>query len=95
VSATSEATLPIQSTTKTDPICTIAAPPAGTNVVWYRSVGPIGGGGNSYSDHTASMALVGTPTSGNLSFMDTSNPCTTPYMPDPPPMPVPSGRNGR
>jgi hypothetical protein len=85
----SEATLPIQSTTKTDPIFTVKTPPVGANVLWYRLVGPIDGG-NSYINHTASMVLFGTPTSDSLNFMDTSNPC----LPDPPPMPVPAGTVG-
>ncbi len=81
----------IQCDNKTDPIFAVNRPPASVALKWYRAVAP---DLSTWVDHTAYMVPFGNTGSAALDFMDTDNPCETPYLPDPPPRPVPAGTLG-
>ncbi len=80
-----------QSFTRTDPVFTVDRPPSGVSVKWFRATNP---NLNTWEEHTQNMIPFGTGTATSLDFMDTANPCTSPYLPNPPPAPVPAGTVG-
>jgi hypothetical protein len=84
-------TIPSSTSTMTDPILTVDRPPSGVNVKWYRATNP---NLNTWVDHTQFMSPFGNGTSNTLDFMDTANPCESPYIPNPPPAPLPAGNVG-
>jgi hypothetical protein len=81
----------IQCDNKTDPIFRVNIPPTSAALKWYRAVAP---NLSTWVDHTEYMVPFGNNVSIARDFMDTDNPCQTPYLPDPPPRPVPAGTLG-
>lgn len=75
----------IKSTTHTQPVFTLEyTPPSGT-VQWYRAVEGVAEG--ELQPHEMQTDVV----DGVVYYIDTDNPCTEPYRPDPPPVPLLGG----
>ena len=75
------------SLTETDPLFTLNRPFGVDEVKWYRAVDP---NLDLWYEHTSQMEEVLGQMTG-VYYIDRANPCDTPFRPDPPTRPEPSG----